>query len=70
MSAVAETHEPRRFLSIKEVLQRVPLSKPTIYRKIGQNEFPKPVPFGKRVSRWIESEIDDWIAQRVEARDV
>lgn len=70
MSAVAETKEPRRFLSIQEVLERVPLSKPTIYRKVGRNEFPKPVEFGKRVSRWIESEIDDWINRRVEARDV
>lgn len=70
MSDVAEPKEPRHFLSIQEVVERVPLSKPTIYRKVGLNEFPKPVEFGKRVSRWIESEVDDWINRQVEARDV
>jgi prophage regulatory protein len=58
-----ETH----FLRIKDVLKRVPVSRPTIYRLIEKDEFPKPVKLGC-VSMWPEKEIDDWMKSKVQDR--
>lgn len=55
-----------RFLRLSEVRNRVPYSKATIYRKIEQNEFPRPYNLGARAVAWLESDIDDWIESRIE----
>lgn len=53
-----------KVLRIYEVLDRVGLSKSTLWRYIGEGEFPPPIKLGPRASGWIEQEIDDWIASR------
>jgi prophage regulatory protein len=55
-----------RLLRLAEVRKRVPYSKATIYRKIDQNEFPRPYSLGARAVAWLESEIDAWIESRIE----
>ncbi len=54
-----------RFLRLDEVRNRVPYSKATIYRKIEQNEFPRPHSLGARAVAWLESDITAWIESRV-----
>lgn len=54
-------------LRLKQVLPRVGLSRSTIYQRIADGTFPKPVNLGSRAVGWLESEIDNWLAQRVEA---
>lgn len=56
-----------RFLRLSEVQRRVPYSRSTIYLKVSRNEFPGPVSLGARAVAWVESEVDDWIAKRIEA---
>jgi prophage regulatory protein len=56
-----------RFLSIDDVKQRTTLSKTTIYARIKEGAFPKPVSTGLRSVAWIEEEIDAWMEQCVAA---
>jgi len=52
---------------IEEVEKIVKLGKASIYRMAKQGEFPKPIKIGKRSSGWIESEIQQWLEDRVKA---
>ena len=56
-----------KFLRLSEVRNRVPYSRSTIYQLIAQGKFPKPINLGARAVAWLESDIDKWIAERVEA---
>jgi len=58
-----------RFLTSRDVAQRVGLSKTEIYRRISDGTFPKQVPLGTHRIAFVESEIDAWIAARLAARD-
>jgi len=51
------------------VKQRTGLSRSTIYAKIAMDEFPGPVNLGPRSVGWVDSEIDQWIADRVAVRN-
>jgi len=50
----------QNLLKFETVAAKVQLSRKSIYDKIRNNQFPKPRKLG-RASRWIESEINDWI---------
>lgn len=52
-------------LVIKKVQERTTLSRPHIYRLIQAGKFPKAIRVGVNRVAWLESEINDWIAQRV-----
>jgi prophage regulatory protein len=58
-----------RFISMSEVLDRICLSKTHLYRKINAGQFPRPVPLGPQKVAFLESEIETWIAARLQARD-
>lgn len=51
----------------REVEARTGLSRSTIYLRISRNEFPEPVSLGGRAVGWIESEIEGWLASRIES---
>lgn len=55
-------------LCMKLLLRHVPISRPTIYRLVARDEFPKPVKLGKG-SFWVEQEVKDWMRGRMTARD-
>ncbi|MAO68409.1 MULTISPECIES: AlpA family transcriptional regulator [Idiomarina] len=54
-----------RFIRLKEVVNKVVLSRSSIYRRIANEDFPKPILLGGRASGWIESEVDEWLMQCV-----
>jgi len=56
-------------LRLPEVKCRTGLSGSTIYAKITEGTFPAQVKLGSRLAGWVESEIDEWIAQRIAERD-
>lgn len=60
---------PLRLIPTAVVLDRVSMSKPTLYRLINAGEFPKPVPVGRQRVAFVESEVAAWIDQRVGLRD-
>jgi prophage regulatory protein len=66
-----ETPDKRSFERLKKVMTRVPLSRPSIYRKVSDGSFPRPINLGGRAVAWLWSDIDAWIDARVKAsRDV
>jgi prophage regulatory protein len=50
----------------KQVEARTGLSRSTIYLRMAEGNFPKPVNIGPRAVGWIESEVTDWLNTRVE----
>ena len=55
-------------LKLPEVSRRVGLSKTPIYAAVKAGTFPAPVKTGVRSVAWLEAEVDQWIAERIEAR--
>ncbi len=52
-------------LKIKEVIKQTSLSKSSIYRLIKNGSFPKQIKLSQHCSAWLESEINDWLLDRV-----
>ena len=48
-----------------QVQQRTGLSRSTLYQYIKDGEFPASVQLGPRAVGWLESDICDWITERV-----
>ena len=55
-----------RFLRLPEVMARTGLSRSTIYVRLDQGRFPRPVSLGGRAVGWIEAEVDEWIRERID----
>lgn len=53
-------------IRLPEVQRRTGYGKAWLYKLIAQKRFPKPVKIGSRAIAFVESEIDDWINQRIE----
>jgi prophage regulatory protein len=57
-----------QMLRIREVSARTGLGRSTIYLRIAQGQFPRPVPLGSpHVVGWLASEVDQWIAAQIAA---
>jgi prophage regulatory protein len=54
-------------LRLPTVKARTGLSRSTIYLRISESSFPAPVSLGGRAVGWIEAEVNDWLAKRIEA---
>ena len=58
-----------RLIRRPEVEARSGYSTSTLYEEIATGKFPRPVKIGSRAVAWVESEIDEWIQQRIAERD-
>ena len=58
---------PPRFLRISEVLDRISVTRPTIYRWVAAGEFPKQISIGANSVVWLESDVTKWKDQRIGA---
>jgi prophage regulatory protein len=54
-------------LRLPTVKARTGLSRSTIYLRISEGSFPAAVSLGGRAVGWIEAEVNDWLAKRIEA---
>lgn len=52
-------------LRLPNVKARTGLSRSTIYLRISEGRFPKPVSLGGRAVGWVEEEITDWLNQQI-----
>jgi prophage regulatory protein len=59
---VVRRHE--QFLRLPAVIERTGRSKTAIYT---DPTFPKPIKISKMSSAWLESEVNEWMAERVKA---
>lgn len=54
-------------MRLPEVKACTGLSRSTIYLRIAQGTFPRPVSLGGRAVGWLEAEVQDWLRSRIEA---
>ena len=54
-------------LRLSDVMRRTGYGRAWIYRLISLGRFPKPVKIGSRSVAFIESDVDEWINQRIDA---
>lgn len=63
------TQTIHRILRRRQVEERTGLSRSTIYSRMSENAFPRPVNLGGgKAVGWIKAEIDAWIKERIECR--
>jgi prophage regulatory protein len=55
-----------RFIRFKELRQRIPLGRTTIWRMMREGRFPQSRRIGKMAAAWLESEVEDWMKRNVE----
>lgn len=56
---------PDRILRLPNVIERTGLSRSTVYRKIQERTFPKPLKISERCIGWRESELEAWLESPV-----
>ncbi len=56
-----------KILRRPSVADRTGLPRSTMYAKISEGTFPRPISLGHRSVGWIESEIDEWIAKNIDS---
>jgi prophage regulatory protein len=55
-----------KILRLPDVKKTTGLSRSSIYLRIANNEFPKAISLGGRAVGWLNSDIDEWINERIE----
>jgi len=55
-----------RLIRLSEVIERVGLSRSTIYMYMQEGKFPKNIQLGPRAVAWNSEEIDNWIQEKIE----
>ena len=55
------------FLRRRTVETKTGLSRSTIYARIAAGTFPKPVRIGLRSVAWLQSDVEQWMADQVAA---
>jgi prophage regulatory protein len=53
-------------LRLPAVKARTGLSRSSVYLRVAAGTFPTPISLGGRAVGWIETEIEDWLAKRIE----
>ncbi|MEZ8025435.1 AlpA family transcriptional regulator [Vibrio sp. 1F255] len=57
-----------RFIRLKEVMSVTGLGRSSIYNFMAEGSFPKSVPLGGRAVAWVESEVFEWMEERLADR--
>lgn len=57
--------ESTRLIRRQEVQVKTGLGASSIYALMSECKFPKPITLSIRRVAWIESEVDQWIAERI-----
>ena len=45
----------------KQILAKLPISKATLWRKVKNGTFPKPIKLSEKVTAWQVSDIEEWL---------
>jgi prophage regulatory protein len=56
-------------LRMAEVTRAVGLARATVYRMMKTGTFPQAIPLSGSAVGWLRSEVEAWIAERVNARN-
>ena len=55
-----------KYVRLSKLIEIVPMSKATIWRKLKDGSFPQPIKLGKRITAWRMDDIAAWVAIRHE----
>ena len=58
-----------RLIKLDTVLKITTLSVPTIYRLMKKGQFPKQIMVSERSARWSESEVLEYINEKLQLRE-
>lgn len=58
-----------RLLKLKEVISTTGLSRSYVYELAKAGTFPQPLKLSERSSAWVESEVQQWIDERIQQRN-
>jgi len=53
-------------LRLPAVKARTGLSRSTLYLRVSQGEFPRPISLGPRAVGWVEAHVEAWLSQQIE----
>jgi prophage regulatory protein len=56
-----------RALRLRQVSQLTGLGRSMIYQMQAEGRFPQRIKLGERAVGWLESEVRDWLASRIDA---
>ena len=54
-----------KILRLDNVKSKTGLSRSTIYRLIDEGHFPHQINLGLRAVGWLESEVDNWLDEKI-----
>ena len=54
-----------KFIRMSELPDKVGICRSQIYKLIQRDDFPKQVKIGDRISVWRQSEVDEWMDEKV-----
>jgi prophage regulatory protein len=56
-----------KILRLPDVKNITGLSRSTIYLKISEGSFPKPISLGPRAVGWVEEHVLQWVQERIDS---
>jgi prophage regulatory protein len=59
----------KNLLRMPKVEEKTGYKRASIWRKVKDGSFPRPVHLSKRATAWVEDEVDGWIARHIAARE-
>ncbi len=65
---IQQEYHSQAILRRRQVEARTGLSKSSIYLAIQQGIFPRQINIGKRAVGWLESDINEWVQERIALR--
>ena len=60
-------HMVTTILRLPAVKARTGLSRSSIYLRVAEGTFPKPVRLGRRAVGWVDAEIQNWLERQIDA---
>ncbi|KNH11817.1 transcriptional regulator [Vibrio lentus] len=58
-----------RLMRMKEVIRVTGMSRSFIYKRINEGEFPTAISLSAKSVAWVEEEVQQWIASKIQQRD-
>ncbi len=59
-----------RLIKLRNVMDITGLGRSTVYKYVASGNFPKPVSLGVRAVAWVEEEVQEWVMDKIEQRDL
>jgi prophage regulatory protein len=65
-SELASSSAPIHVLRLPQVCRTTGLGRSMIYQLEAEDQFPRRIKLGRRAVGWIEVEVQQWLAQRIQ----